>query len=179
MPYCPNCRTEFAGGGNCTDCGAVLVSALPSGWRPGPDANATRPAELAEFDDMVQLELIESQLRTVGIPTVRRPRAVALLVPEALLGRARQVMAGEGIAAPAAEGDTLGLSELHRVKLVCSECDREISVDLLKERVPASCECGHLFDLGAATAVLDRYADVMRMMAQADFEIELEPPGGE
>ena len=177
MPYCPNCRTEFAGGANCTDCGAALVAALPSGWRAGRDVTAARPAELAEFDDMVQLELIESQLRTLGIPSVRRPRAVALLVPEALLDRARQVLAGEEIAAEEEEGDTLSLSELHRIRMVCSECDQEIAVDLLKERVPTTCDrCGHFFDLGPATAVLDRYADVMRMMANAEFEIELEPP---
>ncbi len=177
MPYCPNCRTEFAGGANCTDCGAALVTALPSGWRAGRDVSAARPAELAEFDDMVQLELIESQLRAAGIPAVRRPRAVALLVPEALLDRARQVMAGEEMEAPAAESDTLSLSELHRIRLVCSECDQELTVDLLRERLPTSCpQCGHLFDLGPAIAVLDRYGDVMRMMANADFEIELEPP---
>jgi hypothetical protein len=179
MPYCPNCRTEFAAGSNCTDCGATLVAALPSGWRAGRDVTAARPAELAEFDDMVQLELIESQLRTVGIPSVRRPRAVALLVPEALLDRARQVMAGEEIAAAEGESDTLSLSELHRIRLVCSECDKEIAVDLLKERVPTTCDqCGHLFNLGPAMAVLDRYGDVMRMMANADFEIEVEPPHG-
>ena len=180
MPYCPNCRTEFAGGANCTDCGALLVAALPSGWRAGHDVSATRPAELAEFDDMVQLELVEAQLRAAGIPSVRRPRAVALLVPEAWRDRARQVMAGEEVATEVAEGETLSLSELHRIRLVCSECDRETSVDLVKDRVPTSCpECGHFFDLGPAVAVLDRYAEVMRMMSNADFEIEVEPPPGE
>ena len=179
MPYCPYCRTEVAGGANCTDCGAALVEALPSGWRAGRDVNASRPAELAEFDDMVQLELIESQLRTVGIPSVRRPRAVALLVPEAFLERARQVMAGEELAAETAEGETLSLSELHRIRLVCSECDKETTVDLLTERAPTKCsQCGHLFDLGPASAVLDRYTDVMRMMSNADYEIEVEPPQG-
>lgn len=176
MPYCPNCRTEFAGGANCTDCGAPLVSALPSGWRVGRDVDAMRPAELAEFNDLVQLELVETQLRQAGIPAVRRPRAVALLVPEAFLDRARSVMAGEELPTQRYEGETLSLSELHRIRLVCSDCDREYTVDLLTEKPPARCQCGHYFDLGPALTVLDRYADVMRTMAHADFEIEIEPP---
>jgi hypothetical protein len=109
---------------------------------------------------------------------VRRPRTVALYVPAAYLDHARQVL--EGGAGPAGAGGTLSLSELHRVRLVCSDCEHELTVDLLNERVPAACpSCGHLFDISAALPVLDRYADVMRMMANAEFEIELERPGEE
>jgi uncharacterized Zn finger protein len=83
-------------------------------------------------------------------------------------------MAGKPAMAPP---ETLGLSELHRVRFVCEECSEGTSVDLLQERPPEKCpSCGHLFDLTAARPVLDRYTDLMRTLADADFEIELEVP---
>ena len=178
MPFCPNCRTEFAEGiTECTDCGSPLVAALPSGWDISRNVEAMRPAELVELTDQVQLGLIEAQLRGAGIPFVRRPRSVALFVPHAFVDRAQQVLSGEAAVDPVAESETLSLSELHRLRLVCSECDKETSVDLLTERIPATCpQCGHYFDLSAARGVLDRYIDVVRTMADADFEIELERP---
>ncbi len=179
MPFCPNCRTEFADGvAECTDCGSELVAALPNGWNVARDPNAMRPAVLCELSDQVELGLVEAQLRAVGIPFVRRPRSVALYVPSAFLPRAQQVLEGEAEAvSPLATEDTLCLSELHRIRLMCSECEHETTVDLLAEKVPNTCpQCGHFFDLTAARAVLDRYTDLMRMMSDVDFEIELERP---
>jgi hypothetical protein len=176
MPFCPNCRTEFEFGTQCSDCGAQLVAALPSGWATGQNPEATKPAELCELTDGVQLELIEHELRAAGIPSVRRPRSIALFVPQAWLARAQRIMAGEQLDAAGEESTTVSLSELHRLHLVCSECGTERTVDLLTERVPAACGCGHLFDLSEAAVVLDRYTEVVRMMANADYEIELEKP---
>lgn len=174
MPYCPNCRTEYlAGMTRCTDCGAALTDTLPA------DANqatgeALRPAQLCLLDDQVQLELIENQLRQAGIPSTRRARNIALFVPAGRLEEAQCALAGERAAPPL---ETVGLSELHRIRLACSQCEAEVKLDLLTERVPASCPaCGHIFALGAVQPVLDRYADIMRMMADADFDIELELP---
>jgi len=178
MPFCPNCRTEFADGvTECSDCGADLIASAPNGWRPGSNPEAARPAVLCELSDQVQLGLIETQLRGVGIPFVRRARTVALFVPAAFLQRAQQVLAGEAAMEPPPDTETLSLSELHRLRLVCSQCEDELTVDLLTERVPDTCpECGHIFNLAAARAVLDRYTDVIRLMEKADFEIELERP---
>ena len=178
MPFCPNCRTEFASGvTDCPDCGSELVATLPTGWNLSQDPEAMRPAQLCELGDQVQLGLIEAQLRAAGIPFLRRPSMVALYVPSAFLARAQQVVSGDAAADPLAESATLSLSELNRVRLVCSECEHEVSVDLLADRIPNTCpQCGHMFDLSAARAVLDRYTDVMRLMANADFEIELERP---
>ena len=50
-------------------------------------------------------------------------------------------------------------------------------VDLLTDKLPDKCPgCGRILDLTAARPILDRYADIMRAMADADFEIELEIP---
>lgn len=177
MPFCPNCRIEYVGGATrCADCGAELTGSLPEGASAAVDLNATRPAELCQVDDQVQLDLIESQLRAAGIPTARRARAAALFVPVGRLDEAQRVMAGH---APGPPSDTVGLSDLHRVRFQCAQCERIISVDLLSERVPTACSCGHYFDLGAMGPILDRYADIMRTMADADFEVELELPKGE
>ena len=174
MPYCPNCRTEYVGAAErCTDCGAELVATPPQGWQATSDADAMRPAELCELTDMVALDLLEAQLRAAGIPTARRPRRLALFVPTSHLESARRVMEGRPVG-PMPE--TAALSELHRIRLVCEECDKETRVDLLEERVPEVCSCGHRFDLGSARAVLDRYAEVMRSLADADFDIEVEIP---
>ncbi len=188
MPYCMNCRHEYAEGvKECPDCGVELVTdrAIQHGWALPNDhyrMEAYKPAELAEFEDVVELELVESQLRAAGIPSVRRPKRIALYVPVSMQERAARIMQGEeqgtGPGGPTAEEETLSLSELHRIRLVCSDCDRELTVDLLKERVPSVCpSCGHRFDITSALPVLDRYADVMRMMENADFEIEVERPG--
>ncbi len=177
MPFCPNCRTEFAAGvEQCTDCASDLVASLPTGWNLGKNPDAMQPTLLGEFSDHVQIGLVEAQLRESGIPFVRRPRLVGLFIPTAFLGRAKQVLTGEG--APASgDTDTVCLSELHRLHLVCAQCEHEVTVDLLKESVPNTCPaCGRLFDLSAARTVLDRYTDVVRLMADADFEIELEKP---
>jgi len=162
----------------CADCGAALV-AWPAAQGGSLSAlEASRPAELCEVDDQVQADLMEAQLRAAGIPVVRRPRRVALFVPAARLAAAQRVLAGQS---PAGVPETLGLSELHRIRLVCESCEKATIVDLLGEQVPAACSCGHYFDLTAVRPVLDRYADIVRTMADAEFEIELEPaePEGE
>jgi hypothetical protein len=172
MPYCPNCRTEFiAGAQRCGDCGRELVEQLDA--RPGASAEAMRPVELCQVNDLVELDLVEAQLRAHGIPSVRRPRSVALFVPAGRAEDARQVLAGKSPGPPA---DSVGLSELHRIRLVCSECEKVTSVDLLNERVPRTCTCGHIFDLGEVSSVLDRYTDVVRMLADTEYEVELELP---
>ena len=177
MPFCPNCRIEYIGSATrCVDCGAELTASLPQGVAAGVDPEAVQPAELCQAANQVQLDLIEAQLRAAGIPSVRRARAVALFVPASRLDEAQRVMAGEPAGAPA---DTVGLSDLHRIRLRCAQCDKVISVDLLEQRPPATCSCGHFFDLGPAGPLLDRYADIVRAMADADFEIELELPKGE
>jgi hypothetical protein len=174
MPFCPNCRTEYVGGATrCADCGADLIGQLPQDRQAAFDLDATRPAEVCQLDNQVQLDLIESQLRAAGIPTVRRPRALALFVPAARLDEAQRVMAGQQ---PGPPSDSVGLSELHRVRLICSQCDKVTSVDLLTESLPLACSCGHIFELSEARPMLDRYADLVRHMADADFEIELELP---
>jgi hypothetical protein len=179
MPYCPYCNAEYeANVEECPTCGAELLAERPGNWFPGNNPGL-RPVELCVLHDMAQADLFEAQLRAAGIVSIRRPRTVALYVPAAYLEHARQALEGEA-AGPAGTTGTLSLSELHRIRLVCSECEHELSVDVLHERVPSSCpSCGHLFDIGAALPVLDRYADVMRMMANADFEIEVEPPAEE
>jgi hypothetical protein len=172
MPYCPNCRTEFiAGTQRCGDCGRELVEQLTP--RPGADAEAMRPVELCQVSDLVELDLIEAHLRAAGIPSVRRPRSVALFVPAGRAKDAQLVLAGKSIG-PAA--DTVGLSELHRIRLACSDCEKVTGVDLLNERIPLACTCGHVFDLGEVRPVLERYSEVMRMLADTEFEVELELP---
>jgi hypothetical protein len=179
MPFCPNCHIEYVGGATrCADCGAELTATRPQGWRATADAEAMWPAQLCELSDQVQLDLLEAQLRAAGIPTARRPRSVALFVPSSQLERAKQVMAGASQGAAAPEG-AVGLSELHRIRLVCEECEQETVVDLLSESLPETCACGHRFDLGEAYIALERYAEVMRLLAKADFEIDVELPKGE
>ena len=73
----------------------------------------------------------------------------------------------------------MGLSDLHRIRLICSQCDKATSVDLLTEQVPVACSCGHIFELSEARPLLDRYREIARRMAEADFELELELPKGE
>ena len=174
MPFCPNCRIEYVGGAaRCSDCGAELTASLPPGVAAAVDLDAMQPAELCHVDNPVQLDLIETQLRAAGIPSVRRPRAAALFVPASRLDEAQRILAGQP---PGAPSGTVGLSELRRVRLQCAQCDKVISVDLLEDTLPTVCSCGHFFELSAVRSVLDRYADVMRMMERADFEIELELP---
>ncbi len=176
MLFCPSCKTEYMSGTVCADCGAKLVDARPEGWRANPNAEQMRPAQVAEAENTIELDLMEAQLRAAGIPTARRPRSVALFVAEANAEAAKRVLEGK---APPGRSETLGLSELHRIRLVCAECDRAISVDLLTEGLPERCECGRYFDLSEARPVLDRYADLMRTMADADFDIEIEAPPAE
>lgn len=72
MPFCPNCRIEYvADATRCAECGAALVPVLTD----APAAiglDSTRPAELCQVEDLVQLDLIESQLHAAGIPLARR-----------------------------------------------------------------------------------------------------------
>jgi hypothetical protein len=176
MPFCPNCRIEYvADATRCAECGAALVPVLTD----APAAiglDSTRPAELCQVEDLVQLDLIESQLHAAGIPSARRARAAAVFVPASQLEQAQRVLAGQSLEPPS---DTVGLSELHRIRLQCAQCERVIAVDLLQQGVPASCTCGHYFSLGAAAPIIERYAELVRHMADADFEIELELPKGE
>ncbi len=149
MPFCPNCHTEFAAGvEQCTECGSDLVASLPTGWSLGKNPAVMQPTLLGEFTDQVQIGLVEAQLREAGIPFVRKPRVVGLFIPTAFLARAQQILTQEGT--PAGENDTgtLCLSELHRMHLVCAQCEHEVTVDLLAESVPNTCpSCGRLFDL--------------------------------
>jgi hypothetical protein len=175
MPFCPNCRTEYVGdAGRCADCGAELVGWLQQG--AAFDPASMRPEVLCQVEDPVQADLIEAQLRVVGIPVVRRPRGLALFVPASRLADAQRLLAGH---TSVQQADALGLSELHRIRLVCEACEKVTRVDLLAEQVPTACSCGHYFDLGAARPVLDRYREIARTMAEADFEIELERPESE
>jgi len=175
MPFCPNCRTEYTGAAaKCNDCGAELVSSLPQGWSIARDPQNLKPTELLEASDQVQLDLVEAQLRAASIPSVRRPRSIALFVPASHVASAQRVLQGKG---PLALPETIGLSQLHRVVIACSECDAGDVVDLLTDKLPDKCPgCGRLLDLTAARPILDRYADIMRTMVEADFEIELEIP---
>jgi len=173
MPYCPNCGTEYVSAASrCGDCGAALVDRPPaSGFQV--ERPESRPTLLCEITDMVQLDLLEAQLRAAGIPTARRPRSVAVFVPAGRAEEARRLLAGE---AAGGRPETLGLSELHRVRLVCAACEKATTIDLLAEPLPSTCSCGHYFDLAAVRPVLERYADVMRALVDVDFEIELEQP---
>jgi len=178
MPFCPNCRTEYVGDASrCADCGTELVARLPH-RDSSPDLSATRPELLCDVDSLVQADLIESQLRAAGIPVVRRPRGLGLFVSASRAEEARLVMAGQS-RSTAPRPETLGLSELSRIRLVCSSCDKATTVDLLEESVPAACSCGHYFDLSAVRPALDRYRDLMRTLDSADFEIEIELPEAE
>lgn len=185
MPFCPNCKIEFTEETTkCTDCGAALVPWLSTPGQHGlPEADSIRPVELCEVADRVQQDLITTQLHEAGIPVVLRARNVAIFVQASRLEDAKRVLAGEKGAMSGGYDElpeAVGLSEMHRIRLTCSECDRVTIVDLLNERVPTQCpDCGHYFDLNAARPVLDRYADVMRMMANTDFDIELELPKAE
>ncbi len=176
MPFCPNCRSEYAPGVTaCADCGARLIDTPPEGWSATPRTpEDMRPAEVVEAENMVEIDLIESQLRAAGIPSARRPRRVALFVAQANLDAARRVLQGK---LTSALPETFGLSELHRIRLVCAECEKPTSVDLLVDRLPERCgQCSRYFDLSEARAVLDRYTDLMRTMADADYDIEIEVP---
>ena len=176
MPFCPNCRTEYVGDAKqCSDCGAELTDWLPAGTAVS-DFQAAQAAELCQVEDQLQADLIEVQLRAAGIPCARRPRKLALFVPSARLADAQRVLAGQP---PATAAESLGLSELHRIRLVCESCEKVTPVDLLTESVPSVCSCGHYFDLTAVRPVLDRYTGLMRTLTDADFEIELEPPAPE
>lgn len=179
MPFCPNCRIEYVGDATrCVDCGAGLVASLAQATPGLPDPGAMRPTELCQVDDHVQLDLIEAQLRAAGIPSTRRARSAALFVPASRLEEAQRVLAGES-PTPGPPSGTVGLSDLHRLRLVCARCEKVTSVDLLEERPPATCACGHVFDWGEAGPIIDRYMDIVRRMADAEFEIELELPGAE
>ena len=177
MPFCPNCRSEYTPEAvACSDCGALLVESLPERASMPGSAEATRPVELIEVEDQVRLDMVETQLRAAHIPTIRRPRRVALFVPAAQLKSARYVLEGK---TPGGVPEALELSSLHRIWLECEECDDGVLVDLLKDRLPDRCECGHYYNLSEARSVLERYADVMRAMANADFEIYVQMPEDE
>lgn len=177
MPFCPNCRTEYmAGASTCADCGATLTESRPAGWSSPRNAEGMRPVEVYAADSAVEMDLAEAQLRAAGIPTARRPRRLTLFVPASHQASAERVLQGKP---PMAQPETLGLSELHVIRLVCAECEEATSVDLLTERLPEQCRCGRYFDLGEVRPVLDRYTDIMRTMADADFEIEVEVPEAE
>ena len=177
MPFCPNCRSEYmAGATTCADCGAVLVESLPEGRSAQPNPESMRPVEVYAAESAVEIELVEAQLRAAGIPTARRPLRLALFVPGGQVESAQRVLQGKP---PMALPETFGLSELHRIRLVCAQCEEATSVDLLTEPLPEQCQCGRYFDLGEARAVVGRYADLMRTMADVDFEIEVELPPAE
>ncbi len=173
MPFCPNCRTEYVGDATrCADCDAELVSWLPQG-QVAFDPAASKPAELCQVADPVQADLIEAQLRVVGIPVVRRPRGLSLFVPTSKLGDAQRMLAGQ----PAVQrSEAVGLSELHRVRLVCDACEKVTTVNLLTNEIPEACSCGHYFDLASVKPVLYQYREIMRTMAAADFDVEIEQP---
>jgi hypothetical protein len=174
MPFCPNCTTEYAAGiQQCVDCGAALIASPPEGWQATGSPEAMRPVELLAADNIVELDLVEAQLRAAGIPTARRPRRVALFVSTANYETAKNIMHGRALGA---RPETLGLSELHRIRLVCESCEQATDIDLLTEHIPDRCECGRYFDLSDAREVLSRYTEVMQMMDEADFEIELVVP---
>ena len=175
MSFCPNCRTEYTGAmTKCADCAADLVSSLPQAWSIARDPQNLKPTELIEGSDQVQLDLIEAQLRAAGIPSVRRPRHIALYVAASHLRSAQRVLEGK---APMGAPESLGLSQLHRIVLACSECDADEVVDLLTDKLPEKCPgCGRVLDLAAARPILDRYTDIMKAMAEADFEIDIEMP---
>jgi len=177
MPFCPNCRTEYmAGASTCADCGAALTESPPAGWSSQRNTEGMRPVEVYAADSAVEVDLVEAQLRAAGIPTARRPRRLTLFVPASHQASAQRVLEGKP---PMALPETLGLSELHVIHLVCAECEEATSVDLLAERLPEQCRCGRYFDLGQARPVVDRYTDIMQTMADADFEIEVEVPAAE
>jgi hypothetical protein len=176
MPFCPQCKAEYTAGKKwCTDCAVALVDNLSDAtdeqMTPGEQVRA---AQVCEVNDSTTLEMIENQLHTAGIPTARQPKNIVIYVPEDKLDQARHVLSGEG--GGARIFDTVGLSELNRIRLICSTCDQPTSVDLLTERVPAMCSCGHRFDLNEALPIIDRFAEVVRSMADKDFDIEVELP---
>jgi hypothetical protein len=136
-----------------------------------------RPAQVAQSENLVELDLMEAQLRAAGIPTARRPRSVALFVAEVNLDAAQRALQGRPITALP---ETFGLSELHRIRLVCADCEKGTSVDLLTDPLPHRCgKCGRYFDLSEARTALDGYAEMMRTMADAEFDIEIEVPQAE
>ena len=175
MPFCPNCKAEYLPDKKwCADCKVQLVDDLSQVPPQTANEEQVRAAEICQVDDTAALELIESQLHAAGIPTARQPRNVIIYVPEDRLDQARQVLAGEG---PAPRlFDTVGLSEMHRIRLLCSVCEKALSIDLLTEAAPSQCACGHYFELSEARPILDKYAEVVRLMADKDFDIELELP---
>jgi hypothetical protein len=173
MPFCPKCKAEFVAGKKwCPDCAVALVEE-PVSEQSAPSGPPADAVELCVVANSTDLQLVENQLHAANIPTARQPRNIIVYVPEAQLEHARHVLTGES---NETVFDTVGLSELTRLRLVCSACEKPTSVDLLEEMVPAKCTCGHYFDLADALPILDRYREVVRLMADKDFEIELELP---
>lgn len=111
MPYCPSCRNEFIEGtGECPDCGAALVEALPEEpsigsdeedlvevWRTQGELNAQMIRALLEGSGIQSVLSGESLRLTHGL-TVDGLALVRVLVRAGDARRAREIIAStEGL----------------------------------------------------------------------------------
>ncbi len=100
MPFCPNCRTEYASQTEfCETCDSRLVDSLPNSEE---DDEKSEAVELATFSNVSEAEMIREILEKNGIQTIQRgevdPIGVAsgaepitLLVEERHRPRAREL----------------------------------------------------------------------------------------
>lgn len=109
MPWCPRCKAEYREGFDiCSDCKCKLVPELKI--KDSETHDVDTPAFLTTADNDVYADIIESKLKSFGIPVIKRHReaggymkvlmgstifGVDLLVPSRLLDDAKKIVARE------------------------------------------------------------------------------------
>ena len=75
MPWCPECKAEYREGfTRCSDCKADLVEKLDPAKPEEKDKKREEWAFLATIEDDREIDIIESLLRSYGIPLLRKYR---------------------------------------------------------------------------------------------------------
>lgn len=145
MPFCPTCRQEYVEGVlTCSDCGVVLVPALPP-LPPvgGPDAEragaeetgradaSAEPVEVWRTHGEVETQVLRALLESHGIETMLSGEAlrithgftmdglaeVRILVRAEDAGRAREIIAAKGMVGCPACGEPVRTGDA-----VCRSC---------------------------------------------------------
>lgn len=75
MPWCPQCKAEFREGfTRCSDCDTDLVDKLETTIPEEKNEQKEQWAFLATIEDDREIDIIESLLRSYGIPILRKYR---------------------------------------------------------------------------------------------------------